>query len=169
MDKTINFFKSSSSHKFVKNYIKSDLSWEKVIYNIDTNIEQKYLVKSLKNCGIVIHNIFDVPQVNLVLDEIKKNNNNVSQTFFSAHMYISLSKESETFGKHKDDSDVWFWQCIGKTKWEVFESNNIHTYTLEPGDFIYISRNTFHKVTPLSPRVGISFGMDYFHKNIAYS
>ncbi len=86
----------------------------------------------------------------------------------SAHMYISLSKRSKTFDKHKDNSDVWFWQCIGKTKWEIFESDTIYSYILEPGDFIYVPKNMFHKTTPLSSRVGISFGVDKY-KDIIYS
>lgn len=157
-----NFFKSTQHHKFLKNYIKSDLSWDNVIYNIDINTQENYSIKSLSNYGIVIHNIFNIEKVNIILDEIKKNNTN--HNHFSAHMYISLSKKSKTFGKHKDCSDVWFWQCIGKTNWEVFENNQIYSYILDPGDFIYVPKNIFHNVIPMSPRVGISFGMDYSFK-----
>ena len=168
MKKTEKFFKKSTTHKFIKNYMTSNLSWEKVVYNIDINVQKKetYLVKSFEDYGIVIHNIFDIEEVFLILEKIK--NNNMTCENLSAHMYISLSQRSKTFGKHKDDSDVWFWQCIGKTKWEIFESDIIYSYILEPGDFIYVPKNIFHKTTPLSSRVGISFGVDKY-KDIIYS
>ena len=160
MKKTEEFFERSTTHKFLKDYMTSNLSWEKVIHNIDLNIQKKYLVKSFDDYGIVIHNIFDIEEVSLILEKIK--NNNLSCKNLSAHMYISLSERSKTFGKHKDTSDVWFWQCIGKTKWEIFESDTIYSYILKQGDFIYVPRGMFHKTTPLSPRVGISFGVDSY-------
>ncbi len=41
MKKTEKFFKKSTTHKFLKNYMTSNLSWEKVVYNIDINIQKK--------------------------------------------------------------------------------------------------------------------------------
>ena len=119
-------------------------------------------MKSLLNYGIVLHKIFDIEEVNFILKKIKNNNPNNS---YSAHAYISLSKESKTFGKHKDESDVWYWQCIGSTQWKIFESNETISYILEPGDIIYVPRGIFHDIIPLSPRVGISFGLDFLNNN----
>lgn len=118
--------------------------------------------KSLPDYGIVLHNIFNIEEVEFILNEIKNNNPNYS---YSAHAYVSLSKESKTFGKHKDGSDVWYWQCIGSTQWKIFEFNETISYILEPGDIIYVPRGIFHDVIPLSPRVGISFGLDYLNEN----
>jgi hypothetical protein len=161
-----NFFKSSLSHKFEKNYLKVDLSWSQVIQNIDLNIRFKYFVKYLDNCGIVLNTVFDIEEVNFILEQIKKNNPNHND--FSSHMYISLSKESKTFGRHKDNSDVWFLQCIGKTEWKIFDRDKIYSYILDPGDFLFVPKYMYHETIPLSPRMGISFGMDFSDKNLKY-
>jgi mannose-6-phosphate isomerase-like protein (cupin superfamily) len=155
-------FKSSLSHKYIKKFLTKVPDWKKIIYNIDLNIQNKQLIKSLPDYGIVLHNTFNIEEVDFILKEIENNNPNNS---YSAHVYISLSKESKTFGKHKDESDVWYWQCIGSTQWKIFEFNETISYILEPGDIIYVPRGIFHDVIPLSPRVGISFGLDYLNKN----
>ena len=157
-----NIFNSSSSHKYIKKFLTKVPDWKKIISNIDLNIQNKQSIKSLFNYGIVLHEIFNIEEVDFILNEIKNNNPNYS---YSAHAYVSLSKESKTFGKHKDESDVWYWQCIGSTQWKIFEFNENISYILEPGDIIYIPRGIFHDVIPLSPRVGISFGLDYLNKN----
>jgi len=155
-------FKSSLSHQYIERFLTKVPDWEKIIFNIDLNILSKHPIKSLFNYGIVLHEIFNIEEVDFILNEIKNNNPNNS---YSAHVYISLSKESKTFGKHKDESDVWYWQCIGSTQWKIFEFNKTISYTLEPGDIIYVPKGIFHDVIPLSPRVGISFGLDYLNKN----
>jgi len=40
---------------------------------------------------------------------------------------------------------------------------------MSPGDFIYVPKNIFHEVIPLTPRVGISFGIDYNDSILKYS
>ena len=157
-----NIFNSSSSHKYIKKFLTKVPDWKKIISNIDLNIQNKQSIKSLPDYGIVLHNIFNIEGVEFILNEIKNNNPNNN---YSSHVYISLSKKSKTFGKHKDESDVWYWQCIGSTQWKIFEFNENISYILEPGDIIYIPRGIFHDVIPLSPRVGISFGLDYLNKN----
>jgi mannose-6-phosphate isomerase-like protein (cupin superfamily) len=157
-----NVFKSSLSHKHIKKFLTKVPDWEQIIFNIDLNIQSKQLIKSFPDYGIVIHKIFNIEEVDFILKEIENNNPNNS---YSAHIYISLSKESKTFGKHKDESDVWYWQCIGSTQWEIFQFNKTISYILEPGDIIYVPKGIFHDVTPLSSRVGISFGLDYLNKN----
>lgn len=158
-------FKSSLSHKYIKKFLTEVPNWEQIIYNIDLNVQNKQLIKSLPNYGIVIHEISDIKEVDFILSEIKNNNPN---NIYSAHMYISLSKESKTFGKHKDKSDVWYWQCIGSTEWKIFQSHETMSYILKPGDIIYVPKETFHDVIPLSSRVGISFGLDYKPIKLTY-
>ena len=162
-----NIFRSSTSHKYIEKFLIKVPTWEQIIFNIDLNIQKKELIKSLPDYGIVLHKIFNIEEVDFILKEIENNNPN---NRYSAHAYISLSKESKTFDKHKDESDVWYWQCIGLTEWKIFKFNETISYILEPGDIIYIPKGIFHEVTPLSPRVGISFGLDYTVKNkLVYS
>jgi len=157
-----NIFNSSSSHKYIKKFLTRVPDWKKIISNIDLNIQYKISTKSLPGGGIVLHDIFNIEEVEFILNEIKNNNPNNN---YSHHVYISLSKKSKTFGRHKDKFDVWYWQCIGSTQWKIFESNENISYILEPGDIIYVPRGIFHDVIPLSPRVGISFGLDYLNEN----
>lgn len=151
------FFKITNKHKYVKKYFTDVPSWDDIIHNIDLNIQKQYEIKNRSSYGIEIFNIFDINVVDSILNEIEKNNPNKK---YSAHAYISLSAKSDTLGKHVDQSYVWFWQCIGKTDWEIFENDKVYHYELSPGDFIYIPKGIFHNVKPLSPRVGISFGVD---------
>ena len=81
-------------------------------------------------------------QVKIVLNDLGCN---------TAHLYFNISTKAETFGKHKDTMDVYYWQCQGVTHWIVEDKNVI----LNPGDLIYIPTGMYHSVTPLSPRLGI--------------
>ena len=77
----------------------------------------------------------------------------------SAHLYISLL-DTGTYGRHRDRADVIFWQLQGSTHWLVDDAETAE-YTLEPGDAIYIPMGMYHTVKSLSPRAGMSFGLDY--------
>lgn len=151
-----NFFCRGKTHNYAKNLHTDVITWEEIISCFDLNIQNKNYIKILENFGIVLHEINSVKKIFPILTEII--DKNPSQKY-SAHAYISFSAESKTFGKHKDQSDVWFWQCIGNTKWIVYDTE-INVYTLSPGDIIYIPREMYHDTIPLSPRLGISFGVD---------
>jgi ribosomal protein L16 Arg81 hydroxylase len=69
-------------------------------------------------------------------------------------LYLNICV-SETFGRHKDSMDVYFWQIQGSTRWEF---DNIN-YVLAPGDLIYVPKETYHNVVPLGPRAGISMSL----------
>ena len=70
-----------------------------------------------------------------------------------AHVYLCDKSGNHGHGWHNDETDVWFWQCHGSTRWN-FE-NNRH-YILEPGDLLYIPRLAYHEVISLSKRAGLS-------------
>ena len=44
-----NIFKSSLSHKYIKQFLTEVPDWEKIIFNIDLNIQNKQLIKSLSD------------------------------------------------------------------------------------------------------------------------
>jgi len=153
------FFTSSKNHKFLTNIFSPNFTWNDVIRNIDISIQNNLSSATFAMGGIALHEIYGIKDCELVMETLKKNN--PKNKNFSFNMYISLSKNSKSFGKHKDNSDVWVWQSIGKSKFSVFENSKEFQYTLNPGDFLYIPKLIFHKATPLSPRVSISFGIDY--------
>jgi ribosomal protein L16 Arg81 hydroxylase len=77
-----------------------------------------------------------------------------------AHGYVNLMSKSGENGRHKDPADVLFWQVVGTTRWTI-EDDTTKTYILEPGTAVYVPTGMYHSVTSLSPRAGISFGLDY--------
>ena len=78
----------------------------------------------------------------------------------SAHCYVALKTSTGTFGRHNDSADVIYWQLQGRTKW-IVEDTNITEYEIFTNDAIYIPCKMFHTVTSLTPRAGMSFGIDY--------
>jgi mannose-6-phosphate isomerase-like protein (cupin superfamily) len=70
------------------------------------------------------------------------------------HIYVSLSDEAETFGRHNDLEDVLIVQSIGKMMY-VFDNGNI--CTLRPGDSIFIPKGVFHTPIVSESRVTLSF------------
>lgn len=151
-----NFFEISKHHKFLKqsNYVTP--SWDSVIGNFDRNVRENLPIKVMDNFGIVTHNTLDIVEIHPIFNVLQEKYPYLST---SAHAYISFSSKSSTFGKHKDDTDVWVWGCIGITKWTVFD-DEVHEYYLHPGDIIYVPREMYHDTQPITPRVSISFGVD---------
>lgn len=131
------------------------ITWEDVIGCINSNVEKKQFIKIQDNFGIVLH-LVELENVQTILQHFHCLNPCKTP---SAHMYISFSTQSETFGWHKDDTDVMFWQAIGSTKF-LLADNQIYEYNLEPNDLLYIPRQMMHCTIPNSPRVGISMGLD---------
>ena len=78
----------------------------------------------------------------------------------TAHIYLSIFSNSKTFGRHKDVSDVFYIQGVGKTSWLVEDNDVAYNYVLEEGDMLYIPKQMFHTPLPLTPRYGISIGFD---------
>ena len=134
------------------------LSWDTVIDCLNYNIVNNLSVKVLPNFGIVIYNYNNNTSIKKILKAFSLLDATVP---VSAHLYISFTDVSGTFGRHNDTSDVLFWQSIGSTKWIIEEKTETYTYILKPNDFIYIPKNMYHTVIPLTPRVGVSFGLDY--------
>jgi ribosomal protein L16 Arg81 hydroxylase len=129
-------------------------TWDDVIKILDDDVKGNGYMRLFPKLGLLIHNAERIRNVQSVMDEINKLNSDDNLT---AHCYISFSEHSENFGNHCDDADVFFWQVIGRTKW-IVEGDE---YILEPNDMIYVPKKVYHKVVPLSPRVGISFGFEY--------
>jgi hypothetical protein len=132
-------------------------TWEDILAHLNRNIVSKAKMKILDNLGFVLFDAECMPIVNELLTEIKA----LSDKPCSAHCYISLLETSATFGRHNDNADVFFWQVQGSTQWRVEQDSQVYEYTLLPNDVIYIPRFAVHEVTPLSPRAGISIGIDY--------
>ena len=146
-----------SRHKFLGEIDCPTLNWDEIIFNLNKNITNENIVKVLDNFGFVTHDIGDnhkVQNVSEIIQKLFPNN------YISPHLYVSFSEISKTFGKHKDYQHVFFWQCIGITKWTVYEDKE-YIYNLMPGEVLYIPRGIYHNTQPITPRAGISFGIEF--------
>lgn len=135
-----------------------EFKWEDTVFLIDESVQNKLLMKITENYGLVVHNGDSLPMVKNICRYISKLNESVPCT---AHIYISFSSLSKTFGRHRDTSEVFFWQGIGSTKWIIDDLDGVKETILKKNHLIYIPKGMFHDVIPLSPRVGISMGLDY--------
>jgi mannose-6-phosphate isomerase-like protein (cupin superfamily) len=70
---------------------------------------------------------------------------------------VSLTDKEPTTGKHSDPIDVIYSQFIGSVKWTIFDDNESKTFTLNPGDIIYVPKSVVHEVKSSNPRAAISF------------
>lgn len=146
----------TNKHKFFGKIDYPTLTWDEVIYNLNQNIVSNGFFKILDNFGFVTHDAEKIKKVNDVspiLQKLFPNN------YISAHLYVSLTEISKTFGKHNDDVSVFFWQCIGITRWTVYEDKE-YVYDLMPGELLYIPKEVYHNTQPITPRSGVSFGIE---------
>jgi ribosomal protein L16 Arg81 hydroxylase len=146
-----------NSHHVFRNLKLETPSWSDILAHLNRNIVSKAKMKVLENLGFVFFDADCMSSVDKLLSEIKQ----LTDRPCSAHCYISLLEISNTFGRHNDNADVFFWQVQGSTKWVVEQAHQVYEYTLLPNDIIYIPRLMIHDVTPLTPRAGISIGIDY--------
>jgi mannose-6-phosphate isomerase-like protein (cupin superfamily) len=70
---------------------------------------------------------------------------------------VSFTTKEPTTGKHNDPIDVIYAQFIGTVVWTIYGDNESESFTLNPGDIIYVPKSVMHEVTSLTPRAAISF------------
>jgi len=150
--------RKNKKHQFFPQSADDQLSWEEVVDCVNYNVVNDIYMRKLNNLTIILHDASINPKIAKILEVFGKFEPTVPCT---AHMYISLSKLSETFGWHKDKGDVVFWQAIGSTKFSVREPDKLYEYNMQPGDMIYVPRGMMHNTEPMGPRVGISMGLEY--------
>lgn len=149
--------RQNKKHFFLGNQKLDLISWDDVFWCLDYNVEKNRMIKALENFGLVIHDTRKLDKVQTVLQHFSELDSSVEST---AHLYVSLTSQSKTFGWHTDTSDVLFWQVIGSTEFSI-NQEGIHSYVLNPNDLLYIPKGISHNTRPLTPRVGVSMGLDY--------
>ena len=133
--------------KLFKAYDKNVPDWSTCIENFNESANNNDIIKHHCPGFFVSHRAHLIKEVTTILQRLNLKH---------AHLYMNVTTRSHGFGNHRDEDDVYFWQCQGKTEW-VIEDNT--SYFLEPGDLIYIPKNVYHNVKTLTPRVGISMSM----------
>jgi len=132
--------------KITKNFNTNTPSWESILNNFNYSVNHKNEIKFNPVSFFVSHDAHLIDEVKNVLTALNLK---------YAHLYLNLAVEKNTFRRHKDEDDVWFWQAQGITKWQFDDEKHI----LEPGDLIYVPKHIYHDVTPLTPRAGISMSL----------
>jgi hypothetical protein len=90
----------------------------------------------------------------------------------SCYSFCGFTEYSKSFQIHKDTMDVLYLQVIGDTEWSIWESDLdekqitadqgtcVFKEKFTPGKWIWVPRGTYHFVQPITPRVGVSFGIE---------
>ena len=71
-------------------------------------------------------------------------------------LYFSFLPEAHTHGIHRDTTDVFIWQQQGQIEIDVYDKQKF-SYTLSPGDLIFIPEGMYHNVKPQTARATLSF------------
>jgi hypothetical protein len=88
----------------------------------------------------------------------------------SSQLYVNITTEKGTYGTHHNDfENVIFWNIKGKSKWKIYdksvsldqidEDKVELEVILEPGDILFCPHSRVHKVEPITPRFGVSLGV----------
>jgi hypothetical protein len=153
---------ASKRHVFVKGALSADElpSWQDVLDDLSLNFTENAPtspINVLEDLGFVTYRGNRLPKVEQIRQVVARFD---ARLPCSAHLYISLTSFSKTFGRHKDNTDVFYIQALGKTHWTIDDSG-IHEYDLGVGDLLFIPAEMYHASQPLSPRVGLSVGLDH--------
>ena len=133
--------------KVIRNWNRNTVTWDEFFQLYDYTIKYNHEVL-MRPPGFFILN------EGHLIEKVKQSLKKLNCTL--GHAYASITNSAKSFDMHYDEEDTFFWQCIGKTKWEV-EGHG--TYELGPGDLLVIPGMINHRVTSLTPRMGISMSV----------
>lgn len=134
------------------------VDWFAAIHNLDeVAITNPQDILELGNLGVVVHDILSEKMS--VHQELAIKLTDIYQCPVSHHVYMSFTGLSKSFPPHKDDVDVYLYNALGAIDFTVWDPDPI-TYTLAPGDMVYVPANMQHQSIPLEPRVSISYGIE---------
>ena len=134
------------------------IAWEPILENIGFSMVRQGELRMLANGGMVGYHGQRIPAVRSIMNEISASAPEWSP---SAHVFVSMAETSAGYGRHEDDSDLWYWQVQGKTQWRVEHESGNFEAVLEPGHWLYVHRHLYHTVKPLGARASLSFASHY--------
>lgn len=79
---------------------------------------------------------------------------NIDAEIKGADMYVSLTTINDI--KYSSENDVLIWNCIGQSELNIYEESRL----LNPGDLIYIPKNTEYIYKANTARVYIVFALN---------
>tara|TARA_B100000131_G_scaffold179836_1_gene173511 strand:+ start:63 stop:521 length:459 start_codon:yes stop_codon:yes gene_type:complete len=147
---------------YKKNHYNVNVTWEDVIRKIECEFTET--THALQVSGSREH----FPRVGIIgqnskffgtmLDAVNTVRPDLENkySYCDVDTYISFCKDSCAHGRHCDDKDVLLVQAIGCMEYKF---DNTNSYTLNPGDSLFIPRGVFHTPVVHSPRCTLSFGL----------
>ena len=126
----------------------SQVSWTDVIDKLNHEVHNN--TAKIMGTTYVLHNDYRPNTLQKAYDEVLSDEGEM-------HIYVSLTSDSPTFGKHKDTDDVLIVQAIGKMQYFI-ENKWV---TLVAGDYLYIPKGIYHTPVVLTPRVTLSFSRPF--------
>jgi len=133
--------------KVIRKWNRNTVTWEEFFDLYDFTIKHDYEIL-MRPPGFFILN------EGHLIEKVKRALKKLNCTL--GHAYASITNSAKSFDMHYDEENTYFWQCIGKTSWEI---DGHGTYVLGPGDLLVIPKFIKHKVTALTPRMGISMSV----------
>lgn len=133
-------------------------TWQEIIECVNWNMENDKSFRGYEYFGLAVWDCSTIKCVDEARMAYATLDTNLKP---SAHLYVSLCTKAKTSGWHWDDSDIVYWQAIGETKFEIEDDGREFTYIMKPNQMVFVPRGMYHNTTPLTPRAGISLGLDY--------
>lgn len=153
---------SNGTPFFIKEAVEGiDITWDDIVSNVNLCSEVNDQIKYLKGTFIT-HKVLN-KKLDQIARPIRAELREVypGSTNYTSHVYSSMTVNAETFGRHRDTADVFFLGIKGSTQFEIWDiNNNVSSYTIQVGDMVFVPRGLFHNTTALTPRSGISFGIE---------
>jgi quercetin dioxygenase-like cupin family protein len=132
------------------NYSWSGYSWQKYKDTFPISILKKLINKN-------VIGIADCSRVNKKINSLCLKLEKIFKRPVDCHIFYSSKEKMEGFNKHRDESYNFIVLIKGEIKVEVWGKEKIEKI-MKPGEYVFISKNTDHKITPLSnKRLSCSF------------
>lgn len=125
--------------------------------DVKRHIKFEHQLKTLKvidngvnDSSYVCHLTENYPKsIQAAYDEVHNNG-----SWLRMHIYSTFSYKGNTFGRHKDTSDVLIVQSKGRM---MYKFDNKRICILNPGDSLKIPIGVYHEPFVIEPRVTLSF------------
>ena len=151
------FYKDTPSWQEFMDYIDKSSKVEKPMSDSDNEYDQSLGAVIIGNVIVKQYFYYYLGMdwhMNKATEEIEKAFNDVFNAIGGiSSIYLNVSSNVRNVEQHTDELDNFYWQCIGSTTWHWKDE----TYTVNPGDMVYIPSKTYHGVDFSMPRAAIGF------------
>ena len=113
-----------------------------------------------KHFSMGVHGFTEVNFFRDFLNALENSHDIRGNQNFTSQCFLNLTTVESTYGKHRDEMDVWIWQVLGSSRWYIEGRKSHFDQIVHPGELIYIPRGLYHNIESITPRVSISFASE---------